>query len=112
MNQIELGFPQEPEPEPKRFPYGKKPDFDGETYVRPLDQVRLNAQLQRVFDVLKEGRWLTLREISDRTGDPEASISARIRDLRKDKFGAYPVNARRRGEGKRGLWEYSVEVAQ
>jgi len=83
-------------------------DFDGKTYEREHDCVRLNAQLQRVYDVLVPGDWLTLREISDRTLDPEASISARIRDLRKPRFGAYEVWRRRRGPHERGLWEYKL----
>ncbi len=91
----------EAEPEPA-------PHFDGETYVPPLDHERLTKQLARVKAVMLDGRWRTLRELADETGDPESSISARLRDLRKEKFGAYVIERRRRGEGRCGLFEYRL----
>jgi len=39
-----------------------------------------------VFSLLKKGQWLTLEEISKKTGFGTASISARLRDFRKEKF--------------------------
>ncbi len=54
------------------------------------------------------GWWWTLREISQHTGDPEASISARLRDLRKARFGAHTVNRRRRGDPTKGVFEYQL----
>ena len=51
--------------------------FDGTTYVRELDGVRLGKQLARVFNLMRDGAWRSLREIADGTeGLPEASISA------------------------------------
>jgi hypothetical protein len=42
------------------------------------------VQLQSVFEIMKDHGWRTLREISTRHGSiPEASVSARLRDLRK-----------------------------
>ena len=80
-------------------------DFDGETYERGRDQVRLNGQQLRVWRVVRDGRWRTLGDISEATGDPEASISARLRDLRKARFGRHTVERRHVGGG---LWEYRV----
>lgn len=81
--------------------------FSGNSYDETLDHERLIHQWKRVFDLMHDGEWRTLREISLQTGDPESSISARLRDLR-NKFG-YVVNRRRRaGLEKRGVWEYSV----
>lgn len=85
-------------------------DHDGETFDRDADGRRLNAQTQRVFDLMRDGTWRTLAEIAKATGDPEASISARLRDLRKEKFGGHAVERRRRGEVKRGLWEYRLKT--
>lgn len=82
--------------------------FDGETIKPEADQERLNAQTLRVFTVMRDQEWRTLSEIAAASGDPEASISARLRDLRKEKFGKYVVERRRRGEEKRGLHEYRV----
>ena len=80
-------------------------DFDGATYEPARDHDRLHAQLSRVFDVLKDRQWHTLGELAGRTGDPEASISARIRDLRKDKFGGHVIDRR---YVERGLFEYRL----
>jgi hypothetical protein len=44
---------------------------------------------------MKDGKYRTLRQIADATGCLETSASARLRDLRKPKFGAYSVDARR-----------------
>jgi len=41
------------------------------------------------------------------TSHPEASVSARLRDLRKEKFGGHVVERR---AVKRGLFEYRVIV--
>ena len=84
--------------------------FDGNTYDPLLDWRRLNAQSARVFIVMNDKEWRTLAEIEAITGDPQASISARLRDLRKDKFGGHTVRKRRRGEPGRGVWEYQLLI--
>ena len=66
----------------------------GETFVPEEDTERLNKQQQRVWDHMIRGGWHTLREISRATGDPEASISARLRDFRKEQFGRHEVERR------------------
>jgi hypothetical protein len=57
-------------------------DRFGARFSHAFDYERLNGQQALVFKAMKSGRWLTLREIADETGQPEASISARIRDLK------------------------------
>lgn len=89
---------------------GKPMRFDGPAYSNEHDQVRLTGQLRRVFDLMRDGRFRTLEEIATETGDPQASISAQLRHLRKPRFGSHTVTRRRRGEASRGLWEYSLEV--
>lgn len=83
-------------------------NFDGETYDEALDRERLSGQLMRTRAVMWDSVWRTCYEISAITGDPPTSISSRLRDFRKKKFGGHTMNARRRGPGKRGLWEYQV----
>lgn len=83
--------------------------FDGVTYTPKHDQKRLTGQLKAVYDTMWSGRWRTLGEISYNAGGSEAAISARLRDLRKEKFGGHTVNKRHRGDPKRGLWEYQLE---
>lgn len=82
-------------------------DFDGETYDLEEDQDRLRAQLAAVRALMRDGQWRTLREISDLIHAPEASVSARLRDLRKPRFGYWLV-LRRRVPNGRGLHQYRV----
>ena len=85
-------------------------DFDGKTFNKDHDGKRLTNQFRLVFDLMKDGAWRTLSQISERTGFPEASISARIRDFRKPKFGAHLVNSKRKiMEGSIFCgWEYQL----
>lgn len=85
-------------------------DRDGYTYSRDLDYDRLNGQAHRVWNVMRDGDWYTLARIAAITGDPEASISARIRDFSKPKFGGVPHERRRvEHDGKRsGQFEYRL----
>lgn len=84
---------------------GLVPHFDGETYVAERDHDRLAKQLNAVRDLMIDGRWRTLYGISLTTGFAEASISARLRDCRKEKYGGYTVARRHIANG---LWEYQV----
>lgn len=85
------------------------PEFDGEVYDPAEDKYRLTKQLGRVFEAMRKGDWLTLSEISIQTGgDPEASVSAQLRHLRKDRFGSYLIAKRSRGDRKLGLFEYRL----
>ena len=80
-------------------------DFDGKTFDRARDGGRLQAQFKRVRDLMLDGQWRTLEQLSEATGDPQASVSARLRDLRKPKFGAHTVLRR---YVRKGLWEYRL----
>jgi len=86
------------------------PQFDGRTYDPRFDYERLGKQAKAVFTVMRDRQWRTLREISNATGYPEASVSARLRDFRKPKFGGHVVEDRRRDEAHRGVWEYRLTV--
>ena len=83
--------------------------FDGETYEPSHDRQRLTGQIAAVWQAMMDGRWHTLDELCRTTGySSQASISARLRDLRKDRFGAHEVERRRRGEPGDGLFEYRI----
>ncbi len=71
-----------------------------------LDCDRLCGQLKRIYELMIDGKWRSLAEIEEQTGEPQASISAQLRHLRKARFGAHFVEKRRRGVS--GTWEYSV----
>lgn len=83
--------------------------FDGTTYQPARDSRRLSKQWERVRDLMLDGRWRTLRQIADATNCPEASVSARLRDLRKPRFGGYTVE---RKAQPNGLHLYRVPVGQ
>lgn len=80
-------------------------DRDGTTFSRSRDGARLNKQAQDVFDVMADGKWHDLEEVSLLTDHPEASVSARLRDLRKPKFGGRIIEKQCHG---RGLWTYRM----
>lgn len=76
---------------------GAAPDtFDGDTFERDADGKRLGKQLLAVRALMIDGVWRTLDDISCATGFPQASVSARLRDLRKPRFGRYDVERRRK----------------
>ena len=79
--------------------------FDGITINDERDNGRLQAQLNRVKRYALVNGWFTLREVAFSLNVPEASVSARLRDLRKPKFGGYTVE---RKYVERGLWAYRV----
>ncbi len=84
--------------------------FDGET-IEAVDVPRLNKQLQSVFDVMEDANWRTLPELQERI--PKAttqSLSARLRDFRKEKFGGFLVERRRITDS--GLFEYRLDITR
>lgn len=73
--------------------------FNGSDYVHERDHVRLGKQLEKIFDLMKDGEWRALHHIQEATGEPAASISAQLRHLRKARFGGHTVNKKHVGEG-------------
>ncbi len=88
-----------------------RPPFAGETYSPTLDETRLRGQLAQVRELMSDRRWRTLSEIRETLGEKhsEAGISARLRDLRKKRFGEYLVERRRRSQG---TFEYRVLASE
>jgi hypothetical protein len=79
--------------------------FDGRTFVQARDGERLGKQMTAVLGALGEGGWWTLEGLSRATGAPEASVSARIRDLKKARFGSHKIESQ---YVRRGLWQYRM----
>jgi len=77
----------------------------GVTFDAKRDTVRLNQQALDVWELMRSGGWWTLHTLSRATGHPEASISARLRDFRKDRFGSHVVH---REHVTNGLWMYRL----
>jgi hypothetical protein len=81
-------------------------DFDGETYDKNKDQVRLSRQIDKVQHFLEGNDYVTLDEISAATGIKNmSSISARIGDLRKDRHGNRVVDRKYVSDG---LYSYKL----
>jgi len=82
------------------------PRFNGSDYVPQRDNVRLTGQIERVWQFMNDGKFHTLPEIAEGTGDPPASISAQLRHLRKPRFGAHRVEKYHDPSG--GLFHYRL----
>lgn len=103
-------FDAPPAPPPLKFP-----EPDGESYNPCEDGQRLRTQHEIVLEIMSDGQWRTfdqiVKQIYDRyevMASPNG-VSARLRDLRKPKFGEHTVD-KRRVEGHQGLFEYRVVV--
>ncbi len=84
-----------------------KTRFDGSDYNHIRDFVRLHGQMKRIWEIVKDGQWHTLSDLSKKTGDPEASISAQLRHLRKPRFGGYTIEKQRCPDSR---YEYRLVV--
>ena len=83
--------------------------FQGDDFDPTRDGKRLGAQLQRVYNVMKDGRWYSHQEIVEilmwggKPREKEASIARQVRYLR-DIPGC---DVRRRHDGE-GLYRYRM----
>lgn len=82
-------------------------EFNGADYQPARDSERLTAQFKSIFSLMKDGKWRSLALIEDNVKQPQASISAQLRHMRKEKFGSHTVNKR---YIKNGLYEYQLIV--
>ncbi len=87
-----------------------QPHFSGSDYVPRFDLKRLTGQALKIFTAMQDGTFRTLAEIAQITGYGESSISAQLRNFRKQSFGGHQVSKRPRGERVNGLWEYKLTV--
>jgi len=94
--------------EQQELPLGLDGPRGGDTYDAARDESRLNRQMRDVFRIVSDEDWHTLEELAQATGHPEASVSARLRDLRKRRFGGHTVERTYLGSG---LWAYRFHLA-
>lgn len=74
---------------------------------RPVKR-RATTQLRDVQSLMRYGDWMLLSSIAEKCKAPPQSVSARLRDLRKSKFGGYTIEKRRVA---RNQWAYRMVVA-
>jgi len=79
--------------------------FDGASYEPDQDHGRLRKQLEGVRKIMADGKWHTLSELAEAIGCETQSASARVRDLRKPKYGSETIE-RKRIDG--GLYGYRM----
>jgi len=72
--------------------------FDGAVYDPARDDDRLQRQLGRVWDVMSDGQYRSIVDIASITGDPQPSVSAQLRHLRKTRHGSWIIDRQRVGE--------------
>jgi len=82
--------------------------YAGADYSPSKDNKRLTTQLNRIYECMKDGKWRTLSEIAYITDAPESSVSAQLRNLRKERFGGHTVERKSRGQREKGLFEYQL----
>ena len=103
----------DPVPRPEKVDPYQTPlfdaEFDGADYQDERDRPRLTGQIERVFNRVKDGKWHTVEAIAKATGDPQTSVSAQLRNLRKAKFGGYNVE---REHIEDGLYWYRLTDAK
>jgi hypothetical protein len=84
------------------------------SYIRSVDGPRLKGQHDRVMAVMKDGQWRTYWEIGAEIQkrfahhDSQTGIAARMRELRRPKFGSNTVECRAREGANRGVFEYRL----
>lgn len=80
-----------------------------------LEFERLGGQTKAVKDVMLDSQWRTLPELAEeihvrlKVRASEAGVSARLRDLRKPRFGSHTVLRRKRIGN---LYEYKLILNQ
>jgi hypothetical protein len=84
--------------------FNTAPGFGGPD-LTPADEVRLTGHLLKVLELMSDGRERTLAQVAAAVHCSEAAAGSRLRDLRKQKFGAFTVPKRRVGN----LWFYKVQ---
>jgi hypothetical protein len=82
-------------------------DIGGVTFIHGRDGQRLGEQILRVFNLIRDGQWWTPAALEAATGDNWASISARLRDLRKPSVLGAVIE---REYLAHGLWRYRLDL--
>lgn len=81
--------------------------FDG--CVMPDQKESLLNQMDTIFALMKDGKYRSLHEIQISTGYSTASISAQLRNLKKERFGGHTLN---KIYVENGLWTYQIVEKQ
>jgi len=83
----------------------QEPRFGGETYDPERDRKRLTGSLLKIRVAMAPGGWWTLARLADIGECSPAAASARVRDLRKSKFGGHTIDREYVADG---IWRYRM----
>lgn len=81
----------------------KEPDFDGADYQPDRDKQRLTTGQHKVRMYMENAGWKTIMQISEALDMYPPSVSADLRNLRKERFGGRTVDRR---YVRNGVYEY------
>lgn len=84
-------------------------DFQGDDYVATRDRDRLTSQIKKIYLHMRDEQWRSLKDISNELDIPHSSVSAQLRNLRKESFGSHKIH-RKHLQG--GFYLYKLEVNQ
>lgn len=70
-----------------------------------MPSTQTSGQFDAVLSAMRDREWHSLWQISEVTGAPLQSVSARIRDMRKPRFGGLTVERR---YVTNGIFEYRL----
>lgn len=82
--------------------------FKGHGVQTSYDETRLDSLYGKVFDLMKDQHWRTLKEIQEITGGMDGSISRMLRYMDDPYVGRHHKERRIRGDQDGGLWEYRI----
>jgi transcriptional antiterminator len=74
-------------------------EFDGDDYDSDRDKERLTKQRDKIRMYMEGRNYLTVKEVAEVLNYPENSVSAQMRNLRKEKFGGRIVHREYFGNG-------------
>jgi hypothetical protein len=84
----------------------EEPEFYGAGFDPDKDAERLRSKQAQIKSIMVDEKWHTLRELSEATSTPEASVSAHIRCFRRPSHGGHIVDRRR----VENYYEYRLNI--
>jgi DNA-binding NarL/FixJ family response regulator len=87
-------------------PYEDLPLFDGAVIDHKVDQKPLEKQLKAIYNLMQDGVYRSLSDIATKLNIGESSVSAQLRNLRKERYGGFEVQKTRVDR----LWLYRLAL--
>jgi hypothetical protein len=84
--------------------------WHGEVYDEKRDKVRLNAMVLAIFNLMKDGRWVTKHDLVAvcKPGTSDETASRAMRSLRHKENGRHSIRKQRVADSN--LWAYQLTI--